>query len=196
MTQSPLDYAALRDTLASAGAVISLAELHGGVCGALCAGAVTAAQHWVVDCLRDDELEPSADIGTALDEVILRSWRMLEDRELGFEPLLPADDDAIDERVQALALWCHGFLSGLGANAPDVARQVHGKGASGEAATVGEILVDFAEISRAGLGEGEVEGGNEPDFALAELIEYVRVGVQIVFEDMTPRRSVAGSGPH
>jgi uncharacterized protein YgfB (UPF0149 family) len=196
MTQSPLDYAALRDTLASAGAVISLAELHGGVCGALCVGAVTTAQHWVVDCLRDDDLEPSADIGTALDEVILRSWRMLEDRELGFEPLLPSDDDAIDERVQALALWCHGFLSGLGANAPDIARQTPGKGATSEAATVGEILGDFAEISRAGLGEAEIEGGNEPDFALAELIEYVRVGVQIVFEDLTPRRGVAGSGPH
>ena len=196
MTQSPLDYAALHDALASSGAVIALAELHGGVCGALCAGAVTAAQHWVVDCLRDDDLEPNADIGTALDEVILRTWRMLEDRELAFEPLLPSDDDAIDDRVQALALWCHGFLSALGANAPDVARQLHGKGATGEAATVGEILGDFAEISRAGLGEGEVESGNEPDFALAELIEYVRVGVQIVFEDMTPRRTVAGSGPH
>ena len=87
-------------------------------------------------------------------------------------------------------------MSGLGANAPDVARQMPGKGATGEAATVGEILRDFAEISRAGLAETEVDGGNEPDFALAELIEYVRVGVQIVFEDLAPRRVTAGSGPH
>ena len=32
----PLDYDRLRDSLAAAGAVVALAELHGGVCGALC----------------------------------------------------------------------------------------------------------------------------------------------------------------
>ena len=48
---------------------------------------------------------------------------MLADRELEFAPLLPDDDAPLDEQVQALALWCQGFLSGVGTTAPSAARQ-------------------------------------------------------------------------
>lgn len=196
MTQSPLDYAALREALAGTGAVVALPELHGGICGALCAGAVPAAQHWVVESLRDEEIDASAGIGTVLDEVIATTWRTLEERELGFELLLPSDDDALAERVQALAFWCHGFLGGLSAHAPDIARAAGAQSKSREAGSIGEILGDFAEISRAGLSDTEAEGGDEPDFALAELIEYVRVGAQLVFEELAPRRVVSTGAPH
>ena len=50
----PLDYERLRDSLAAAGAVVALAELHGGVCGALCAGGMTAARRWLAESLDDD----------------------------------------------------------------------------------------------------------------------------------------------
>src|SRR5512134_497785 len=46
-----LDYDRLRDHLAGAGAVVAPAELHGGVCGALCAGGTPAANRWLTDCL-------------------------------------------------------------------------------------------------------------------------------------------------
>mgnify|MGYP003344636055 FL=1 len=49
-------------------------------------------------------------------------------------------------------------------------------------------LGDFSEISRAALSEDEAEGRDQPDFALAELREYVRAGVQMVFEELAPRR--------
>jgi uncharacterized protein YgfB (UPF0149 family) len=194
MAHTSLDYAALHETLAGAGAVVALPELHGGVCGALCAGAIPAARRWVLDLLQDQELEPSIDLGAVLDDLIARSLQTLEERELGFAPLLPSDDEPLADRVQGLALWCHGFAGALGANAPEVAIRGHAEGEG--AATIAEILADFAEISRAGLSDAEAEGEDAPDFALAELMEYVRVSVQIVFEELGPRRVAAASPSH
>jgi uncharacterized protein YgfB (UPF0149 family) len=148
----------------------------------------------VLDSLQDQELEPTVDLGAALDELVERSLQTLEERELGFVLLLPSDDEPLADRVQGLALWCHGFVSALGANAPEIA--VRGRPQAAEAATVAEILADFAQISRAGLSDAEAEGEDAPDFALAELIEYVRVSVQIVFEDLGPRRIAATSPSH
>jgi len=100
----PLDYDRLRESLSAAGAVVALAELHGGVCGALCAGGVDAARRWLVDSLDDAELGASpAAVADDLEELINTSAKMLEDAELRFEPLLPSDDEPLAEQVGALA---------------------------------------------------------------------------------------------
>jgi yecA family protein len=187
-----LDYDRLRDSLADAGTVVALAELHGGVCGSLCGGGAAAAQRWLMDCLEDQEANAAAmaSIARDLDDLVAASWRALSDRDLGFAPLLPSDDAPLDEQVQALALWCHGFLGGLGASAPGVAKEQDGDG------SVPEILRDFGEISRAALSEEEAAGRDHPDFALAEIQEYVRVSVQIVFEELGPHRAAAARDSH
>jgi hypothetical protein len=195
MTTEPgsldLDYDLLRDSLAQAGVVVTLAELHGGVCGALCAGGAPAAMHWLEDCLEDQEIDSTAELDASLAGVVTASTRMLEESEFSFEPLLPDDDSALDEQVQALALWCHGFVSGLGANAPEFAPRSGRAPATPEAAAIAEVVGDFSEISRAALSEDEAAGRDQPDFALAELREYVRAGVQMVFEELAPRREAA-----
>jgi uncharacterized protein YgfB (UPF0149 family) len=183
-----LDYDALRDSLASAGAVVTLAELHGGMAGALCAGGAPAATLWLADCFEDQRLEPTGELSDSLADVVAVTWRTLEGRQLQFEPLLPGDDAALEEQVEALALWCHGFVAGLGASAPELTVRVSA-GAADD--TVAEVVRDFAEISRAGLGDDEAAGQDQADFALAELREYVRAGVQIVFEDLAERRAAA-----
>jgi uncharacterized protein YgfB (UPF0149 family) len=184
----PLDYDRLRDSLAAAGAIVALAELHGGVCGALCAGGPDAARRWLLEVLDDaDAGELVAAVADDLDELIDTSSKMLEEGELAFEPLLPSDDALLAEQVEALALWCQGFLSGVGSTAPAAAT------GSVEGDALGEILRDFAEISRAGLSDDEAAGQDQPDFALAEIQEYVRVSVQIAFEELTPVRAAAAA---
>jgi uncharacterized protein YgfB (UPF0149 family) len=184
---TPLDYERLRESLSAAGAVVALAELHGGVCGALCAGGADAARRWLVDSLDDADLAASsAAVVDDLEELLSTSAKMLEDAELTFEPLLPSDDAPLAEQVEALAAWCQGFLSGVGTTAP----------ASVESEALGEILRDFAEISRAGLSDDEVAGHDQPDFALAEIHEYVRVSVQLAFDDLAPLRAAAAREVH
>ena len=187
-TTTTPDYDALRDSLAHAGAIVTPAELHGGVCGALCAGGAPAAASWLGDCIADLEVAPSGELTTSLTAIIEDSLGALERRELRFEPLLPDDDTPLDEQVHALAEWCHGFVAGLGASAPELARRSSSAAGAG---TLQEVLSDFSQISRAGLSEAEAAGQDQPDFALAELREYVRSGVQIVFEDLAPRRNAA-----
>ena len=200
----PLDYERLRESLAAAGAVLALAELHGGVCGALCAGGADAARRWLLDALDDADagaataidggsaenagssFRPPAAVADDLEELIGTSSKMLDDPELTFEPLLPSDDAPLAEQVEALAAWCQGFLSGVGSTAP----------AAVEGDALGEILRDFAEISRAGLSEDEEAGHDQPDFALAEIHEYVRVSVQLAFEELAPVRAAAVGEVH
>ena len=188
---TPLDYERLHDLLTAAGAVVALAELHGGVCGALCAGGTPAANRWLADFLADAELaeSPSALIDD-LNELVSTSASMLGDDELMFEPLLPSDDAPFDEQVGALASWCQGFLSGVGSTVETPA------GGPPASDALGEILRDFAEISRAGLSDEEAEGRGGADFALAEIHEYVRVSVQIVFEELAPGRAAAALHVH
>ncbi len=187
----PLDYDRLRESLSSAGVVVALAELHGGVCGALCAGGAPAAGRWVADCLEDEDLTPSmAALDDDLAELIGVSEQTLADSELQFEPLLPDDDAPLEVQVQALALWCQGFLNGVGTTAPSAARKTD------EGSSLPEILRDFAEISRAGLSEAEAAGDGQADFALAEIHEYVRVSVQIVFEELAAERAAAARDIH
>jgi len=183
----PLDYDRLRESLSAAGAVVALAELHGGVCGALSAGGVDAARRWLADSLDDAEVGASpAAVADDLEEIISTSAKMLDDAELRFEPLLPSDDAPLAEQVEALAAWCQGFLSGVGTTAP----------AAVDSEALGEILRDFAEISRAGLSDDEAAGHDQPDFALAEIHEYVRVSVQLAFEELAALRAAAAREVH
>ena len=63
-------------------------------------------------------------------------------------------------------------------------------------AEVAEILGDFAEIGRAGVDDEDAADRDQADFALAELKEYVRVSVQIVFEQLADRREAAARDAH
>ena len=114
------DYDALRESLSDSGALLALPELHGGVSGALCAGGPAAAERWVDGFFADHEAAHLPRAQDAAHELVRATWQTLAGGELAFEPLLPDEDAALEEQVQALALWCHGFLNGLGASAPDL----------------------------------------------------------------------------
>ena len=51
---------------------------------------------------------------------------------------------------------------------------------------VGEIVRDFTEISRASGDEADSDESNEQ--AYTELVEFIRVAAQVVFEELLPLR--------
>jgi uncharacterized protein YgfB (UPF0149 family) len=170
---------------------MTVAELHGAFCGVLCAGGAGAASAWLEECVREaDATEEVAEEARGIFRLMeLETWRALAGADLEFTPLLPDDDLPLGDRVSELGLWCHGFLSGLGLGGLTLPEDSPSTSSDSDRDAdlenpVEEIVKDFAAISRAGLSAAERDNASDADFAVAEIVEYVRVSVQIVFEEI------------
>ena len=169
----------LERLLADVDAEVAAAEAHGCLAGALCSTAPYRFEQWIDEILPDEEVPALApEVRGVFAAVFAETERAMTGIDMAFQPLLPDEDAALARRVAGLAQWCHGFLYGLalgGAVSPQ-----HQPG------DVGEILEDFSEISRAELDAADpVESG---EAAYAELVEFVRTGAQIVFEELAEAR--------
>ena len=173
---TPPDYPHIQQLLVQARSLAEAAEAHGTLTGCLCATAGYRLEDWLREILPEAHAAP--EIAAALEELFTETVAALLQPDMEFEPLLPADDQPIEVRTAALAQWCQGFLYGLGAGGIT--------DASGLPADTGEIVRDFTEISRAGVDETQDEESNEA--AYAELVEFVRVGVQLLFEELAELR--------
>ena len=195
MADSHTDYATLSVALDGLDSAMTVSELHGGFCGVLCAGGAAAASTWIEECVAEteaaaDEAEEALVIFRVME---VETTRALASADLEFTPLLPEDDSPLDDRVEELALWCHAFLSGLafgGLTLPEGSTRlsVDSDEAAATESSLEEIAKDFAAISRAGLSAGELSDPADADFALAEIVEYVRVSAQIVLEEIADTR--------
>ena len=99
---------------------------------------------------------------------------------MSFQPLLPGDDASIGDRTSALGEWCQGFLYGLGTGVGGCRRL---RVLQGEAA---EVVRDMTEITHVDVDPDDDPESNEA--AYAELVEFVRVGVQLLYEHLQPLR--------
>lgn len=172
MNEKPT-YDLLAQALVTLGIEADAAQYHGALCGALC---VQPAAGVELAGLLGDAVGPGLD-AQSLDT--LRTLRDvaaedLLDESMSFMPLLPPDDAALTVRVQALASWCDGFLFGLVTR-----RSIDFSQCSAEAQ---EILRDFTELTRAALGEGDDFETEES--AYTELVEYIRVGAQLIYMEL------------
>jgi uncharacterized protein YgfB (UPF0149 family) len=163
-------FSVLARALESAGSPIGAAEFHGGLCGVLCAGGPDVVDAWLGNC--------TAEVQEICTELKSASWTALAGGEMAFTPLLPNDDTALPERVRALASWCAGFVSGLGQGGARF------DGAPSQSDEVTEVVGDLIEIGKASLDVEAADDEEAAEAAYAEVTEFVRVGVQIVFEEL------------
>lgn len=177
-----MTYRELQAILDRMDTAIGAAEAHGWLCGALCVRADYGTPEWLAELAAEAGGAAPGDASVpALRSLHEDTLEALRSPEFTFMPLLPEDEAPLAERVPALAAWCGGFLYGIGT------------GAAGKAVTkmgdVGELLEDLADITRAEAGpEGDKEG-EEGDFA--ELVEFVRAGAQLAWEETAPLRATA-----
>ena len=164
-------HAALAAALADAGFPQDAAEYHGALCGVLCIR--SAAQ---VDALAILEgADESAD-GRALTALRDATARTLADSDGDIRLVLPPDEAPLKVRAAALGEWCEGFLFGLASDG-----RLDLKKAAPE---VREVIEDLTQFTRASFDDGDDEQIEEE--AYAELVEYVRVGVQLIFMELSP----------
>ncbi len=175
---SDIRFKDFEDVLAAAGSLADAAEAHGSLCGALCAMSPYRMQDWVNEILPDGASLSDESLAM-LERVFTDTAASFGEQGMEFEPLLPDDEQPLNGRANALALWCTGFLYGLGTG--------HISDLEALAGDVGEIVRDFTEISRATGDDADADESNEQ--AYAELVEFIRVAAQVVFEELLPLRS-------
>jgi uncharacterized protein YgfB (UPF0149 family) len=169
-------YERFERALQSAHALPDAPEAHGTLAGALCSSALYKLDDWLVEILPAPPTTGAAP--SELKEVFDATILALSSPQSDFSLLLPDEDVAIADRTQALGSWCQGFLYGLGSGEiPDPST------VSPEA---GEIVRDLSAIAQVGVDTSEDDETNEAAFA--EVVEFVRVGVQLLFLELSKER--------
>ena len=154
-------------------AKVRASECHGFLCGQVCASGVPEEEVWqefLSVQSHDTELvyESYACINTLIAEIP----DYMHSPEMEFHLYLPNGESPLQDRVTALADWCHGFLNGFGLGT--------GLRETAFSEDCREVLTDYTKICQLGLDE---ETDEEDEWALEDLIEYVRMGAVLIFEE-------------
>jgi uncharacterized protein YgfB (UPF0149 family) len=178
-----IDYRRLSEMLTRLGYPEHASGYHGLLCGTLCVEPPDEVDpRALLDAGQGPLPRPDAEGGALLQRLIEQSFETLMSAQMSFAPLLPDDEVELPLRVSALTRWCEGFLYGLASR-----RTIRIEALSED---VREILGDLTQFTQAGLGTEEEDEADEA--AYSELVEYVRVGAQLVFMELHPRESDAG----
>lgn len=178
-----LHFEEISDLLQDLGSTGNAAEGHGVLCGLLCSQGYINGQAWVTRMIsRDRETEhtpPAADGLPPLPRPLLdlhsETVRGINDANYEFRLMLPDDEEDLEARVEALTEWCQGFLYGMAMGGiKDFSRLPE---------PVAEITHDLMEISRA---SSATTGSEEDETAFLELVEYIRVGIMLIHEELQP----------
>ncbi len=166
----------LQEALQRCNALADAAESHGTLAGALCASRAYTLADWL------GEILPEGNAPAAVREtlrLVFKSTRdALDGRQMTFDMLLPDDEQTLAERTTALGEWCQGFLYGLGTG--------HLQDSASAGGEVGEIIADFTAITQVDVDPDDSLEASET--AYTELVEFVRVGVQLLYEQLQPLR--------
>src|SRR5687768_17252448 len=150
------------------------AEAHGNLAGALCSSRDYGLIEWLHEILPDDSPDEAALQSPVLQNVYDSMVRSLAGNDANFQPLLPDDEAPLTERAEALSAWCQGFLYGLGSGTTADPSKV--------SVEAGEIIRDFTESTHVGVDAGDET--EEIEVAFAEVVEFVRVAVQLLFVEL------------
>jgi hypothetical protein len=181
-------YDNLNDALRRCGASWDAAQAHGLLCSRLAVGGADAGIGWLQQVLEGTSESDAlrTECADLLNTLFQDTLRQLSERLSAFEPLLPDDSDSAARRASALARWCEGFLHGLvSVDHGEALRQRLAKD------PLADIIRDMLQMTRAAADEESDDETNEA--AYAEIVEYVRVAVQLAYEELAEFRGPSGN---
>jgi uncharacterized protein YgfB (UPF0149 family) len=158
---------------------IDVSEYHGKISACLC------FENWKDETLLPKEI--NADVNSLSSDtnklknvllgLIAETHEKLNDSEMTFYPLLSPDSESLTNRTLSLSNWCQGFIDGFGFSIAQENISINLE----EQGIIDEIIEDFSQISKLTSASVMNEGGEE--LAYMEVVEYVRVGAQLIFEE-------------
>ena len=182
MTTS-IDHNQVDTVLRASGSSWSAAQSHGLLCSRLAILGRDAGGDWLATILEGADSVDSlpGENAEVFDSLFAETYRSLAERQSDFAPLLPDDDEPLAAIATGLADWSEGFLHGLVTNVAD--DTLKNKLA---AEPISDIIKDLLELTRAEVDDEADSEGNEQ--AIAELVEYLRVAAQLVYEELAELR--------
>ncbi len=162
-----------------------ISEAHGLLAGLACRG-IPLAQIGNKMYLMKLDSEAHKILISGLYELIVRD---LDSTEPIFNLLLLDAESSLTLRIDGLANWCGGYMQGFCHDSEGIILQC--------SADVQEILRDVMSISgldidplagdaRRGLqsAENEIADENEHDQSLFEIEEYLKIGIQLIYDEL------------
>jgi hypothetical protein len=167
-----LTHGSLTELFSGAGAETCASECHGFLCGQLCAAGSPDEELWkeLLDLQTRDETLAERCYAEVRD-LVQDIGSDLESPGMCFQLLLPDDEAALADRVDALGDWCHGFLNGFGL--------AGGRAGVDLGDDCRELLEDIGIICRMSAEEP----ADDDEEHLMHVVEYVRVGVLTIYEE-------------
>lgn len=148
----------------------SASELHGIICGYLCAGGASN-EYVLIWHLLGQEGKASKIMTDLIERLSRQAYEQLDSPDFAFRMILPNDDEELGQRLRALGNWCEGFISGFGG--------AYAKGDTTLKDETREVLHDFTAI--ADIDERSEDGTEKDENDYMEIVEYVRMAVCSVF---------------
>ena len=167
------------DGLFNAGLNLNPSALHGAMAGLLGAGfSPHTDQHFSATVAALEKalaIDLTGDLVDFVSRLSLSTLSAIEDADYTFQPLLPAEDSPMEERLLSISEWSRGFLSGFTQGI--TLREAAGEPIPGMTA---EALKDMAAIAQVDTAETDSE---EAERQLEDIIEFIRfAAINIVSE--------------
>lgn len=186
LTDFSLTYDLIDDALIKANAIADASEAQGTLCGMICVSGTGGLNDWLSHILGEEKdsknlyIPESDKILSALHDATVKE---LLDGDYDLEMLLHDDDTPLDIRIEDLTNWCQGFLYGLSAAGLKDIKKLPEEAS--------EVLQDMLDISKAGYDAEADEEENEE--AYAEIVEYIRIGVYVVFDTLNSTENTSAT---
>ncbi len=174
--QQPV-FAQISDLFLRNGCLHAPAELHGDLCGQLCAGQTPDLDTWLRQAMQFMEVSQldSDDSKVELAELLEQTETGIKDQDLGFKLLIADEDFSLNERMQTLLEWCEGFLSAL------VDNEHFKEGKLSQ--ELKDALKDLEQIAEMDEPLDEDEQNEQDLFAVSE---YVRMTAMMLYTECNP----------
>ena len=146
-------------------------ELHGIVCGLVCAGADLDGKVWIDRIVGKMNAGAWAEASFLLLRLYDQVSRQFSGVEFKFEMLLPDSSHSLAVRTLALTEWCQGFLTGLHMADVDFSEIL--------TEDLIEILCRLTELAH--LDKAQIETTDEEILTFFELTEFIRKSVWVLY---------------
>jgi uncharacterized protein YgfB (UPF0149 family) len=150
------------------------AELQGALCGILCLDSQANRLTWYKNLF--SEIEPDEkeilDLTTLFDDTV----QSLNSLDFDLQLDLPDDQAPLPSRISAMTDWCQGLIYGLGTSGLTDDTEL--------SADAQEYIADVIKIGQ--ISNDVLEDSNEEETNFEELVEYLRMGLFVLYSELQP----------